>query len=102
MVSFEESADETVTPPSVAAKSCGDNDSILQFGRHRLHPTLVEALAGSYGTFTDIQTKAIPQALAGKDILVKAQTGRIRAALHLMLTSNERISSALFRNTCCR
>ncbi|CDR97974.1 DEAD/DEAH box helicase, putative [Babesia bigemina] len=88
MVSFEESADETVTPPSVAAESCGDNDSILQFGRHRLHPTLVEALAGSYGTFTDIQTKAIPQALAGKDILVKAQTGSGKTLAALVPIAN--------------
>ncbi|GBE62528.1 probable ATP-dependent RNA helicase DDX56 [Babesia ovata] len=75
MVGLEEGSGEAVSPTPGSTDSSSDADSILQLGRHNLHPTLVEALASSYATFTDIQKKAIPQALAGKDLLIKAQTG---------------------------
>nr|BAN64741.1 hypothetical protein [Babesia bovis] len=62
--------------------------SIIEFGRSNLHPTLLESLSQRYTTFTDIQRKAIPLILSGKDVLIKAQTGSGKTLAALVPVAN--------------
>ncbi|GFE55496.1 probable ATP-dependent RNA helicase DDX56 [Babesia ovis] len=72
MAGVSDSPEDDNQGTSVAA---GTGDSVVDFGRRNLHPTLLEALSVKYTTFTDIQKRAIPLVLSGKDVLIKAQTG---------------------------
>ncbi len=57
----------------------------MLFGDFALHPLLLKALvAEGYTVPTDVQTAAIPPALAGHDILATAETGTGKTAAFLL------------------
>jgi len=56
-------------------------DLILSFETLQLHADLMRALeAAGFTNATEVQTAAIPEALAGKDLMVSAQTGTGKTA----------------------
>ncbi|GIX64887.1 ATP-dependent RNA helicase DDX56, putative [Babesia caballi] len=83
-----EPAAESAEAPQASAESGWAVESVLEFGRRNLHPTLVEALAPKYTTFTPIQRRALPVVLSGKDVLLKAQTGSGKTLAALVPTAN--------------
>ena len=50
----------------------------MSFESLNLHPLLIQAVADAgYSKPTDIQNKAIPQVLKGRDLIAAAQTGTV-------------------------
>jgi superfamily II DNA/RNA helicase len=71
-------------------------DLILSFETLQLHADLMRAIqAAGFTNATEVQTAAIPEALAGKDLMVSAQTGTGKTAaftlpaLQRLLTPSE-------------
>lgn len=74
--------DEPATAQQPAAKPSEKKASFSDFG---LDPRLVQAIAQEkYREPTLVQSKAIPLALEGKDVLAKAKTGSGKTAAYLL------------------
>ena len=66
----------------------------MTFEKLALHPSILKAITESgYTTPTPIQAQAIPQALAGHDLMASAQTGTGKTAAFVM-PSLQRLSTA--------
>jgi len=71
----------------------------VTFEKLALHPSILKALAESgYTTPTPIQAQAIPQALAGHDLMASAQTGTGKTAA-FVLPSLQRLSTPATKNS---
>ena len=71
----------------------------MTFEKLALHPSILKALAESgYTTPTPIQVQAIPQALAGHDLMASAQTGTGKTAA-FVLPSLQRLNTASVKNS---
>ncbi|MBU0593376.1 MAG: DEAD/DEAH box helicase [Gammaproteobacteria bacterium] len=65
----------------------------MSFENLKLHPSILQAIADSgYTTPTPIQAEAIPEVLAGRDIMASAQTGTGKTAA-FMLPAIHRLST---------
>lgn len=74
--------DEPAAAQQPAAKTQEKKPSFADFG---LDPRLVQAIGQEkYREPTLVQTKAIPLALEGKDVLAKAKTGSGKTAAYLL------------------
>ncbi|KAK1935946.1 putative DEAD/DEAH box helicase [Babesia divergens] len=71
--------------PAESSVAC---ESILEFGKDNLHPTLLENITRRYSKFTKIQQEAIPVVLSGKDVLIKSQTGSGKTLAALIPVAN--------------
>ncbi|MDD1713536.1 MAG: DEAD/DEAH box helicase, partial [Methanoregulaceae archaeon] len=57
----------------------------MSFEKLQLHPTILKAIADSgYTTPTPIQNEAIPEVLAGHDLMASAQTGTGKTAAFML------------------
>lgn len=63
-------------------------ESVIEFGKENLHPTLLENLARRYSKFTKIQQDALPVVLSGRDVLIKSQTGSGKTLAALVPVAN--------------
>ncbi|RJQ45868.1 MAG: DEAD/DEAH box helicase, partial [Gammaproteobacteria bacterium] len=62
-----------------------DEDTILSFQSLNLDARLLRAIeASGYTTPTEIQSQAIPAALAGRDLMASAQTGTGKTAAFVL------------------
>ncbi len=69
----------------------------LSFDSFGLHPTLLRALQNkAYARPTPIQQSAIPEALAGKDVLASAQTGSGKTAAFALPILHRLATQTLF------
>jgi ATP-dependent RNA helicase RhlE len=69
----------------------------MKFASLKLHPALLKALqTKSYADATPIQQSAIPQALAGKDVLASAQTGSGKTAAYALPILQQLAAQTLF------
>ncbi len=70
---------------SSVEKATGGGQAVASFTDFSLDPRLVQAVAGlGFERPSQVQEKAIPLALQGKDVLAKAPTGSGKTAAYLL------------------